>query len=243
MDSRFTPEEILTRWEAQREIKNIMARMISQDCMFRRENQGFAKYWSAREDVCLGLNEGYYQGREAVAGFYAAIEAKTRLESELLQKKFPVRLGEKTEEEIYGVGGLRYKAMEIPVVEIAGDGQTAKVIYHIHGCNTRLTAGGQVSRWERSWVACDFVMEEGAWKVWHMLYVFDIDHPSGSKWTDPEPVYEPDPVLAPVEDFVFPAPNVPAVVRERYHAGRPLTPPPEYPLPYETFAETFSYGI
>jgi hypothetical protein len=243
MDKRFTPEQILTRWEQQREVKNLMVRMISQDCLFRREHLAYETYWSRRPDVCLGVNEGYYQGADAVRGYFAAVEAQTALESRLLQQKFPTRLGDKTDEEVYGVGGLRYKAMEIPVVEIAGDGQTAKAIYHIHGCNTRLTPAGQVSYWERSWVACDLVLEDGQWRVWHLLYVTDIDHPCGTKWTDTPPVYDEDPALAAMKTVSFPAPNVAVCNRERYHGKRPLTPPPEYPLPYDTFAETFSYGI
>lgn len=243
MDPRFTPEQILERWEHQREIKNIMVRMISQDYLFRKENEAYSRYWSQREDVCLGVNEGYYRGTEAVKGYFKAIEAQTKLESALIQKKYPNRLAAKSNEEIYGVGILHYKAMEIPVVEIAGDGETAKAIYHIHGSNTRLTPAGQVSYWERAYVACDFIREDGQWRVWHMLYVYDIDHPCGTKWTDTAPVYEEDPIYAAVKDFHFPAPNVPCTVRELYSAGRKLTPPPEYPVRYETFAETFSYGI
>lgn len=243
MDPRFTPEETLTRWEAQREIKNLMARMISQDYLFRREQEAYQRYWSKADDVCLGVNEGYYQGAAAVKGYYDAIAEQTKLESALLQKKFPVRLGEKSNEALYGVGILRYKALEIPVVEIATDGKTAKAIYHVHGCNTKLTPSGQVAYWERSWIACDFLREDDAWRVWHMLYVTDIDHPCGSKWTDAASAYAEDPVLSPIKEFSFPKPNVPGTVRELYHGTRKLTPPPEYPVPYETFAETFSYGI
>ena len=68
MDSRFTPEEILTRWEQQRKIKNRMVRMISQDYLFRREHLQYKTYWSDAEDVCLGVNDGYYQGNDAVRG-------------------------------------------------------------------------------------------------------------------------------------------------------------------------------
>jgi hypothetical protein len=46
-----------------------------------------------------------------------------------------------------------------------------------------------------------------------------------------------------MKDFKFPEPNVPAVLREAYYPGRPFTESPALPEPYETFAETFSYGI
>ena len=38
-------------------------------------------------------------------------------------------------------------------------------------------------------------------------------------------------------------PNVAAPLRETYSAHRAFAPSPEVPVPYDTFAETFSYGL
>mgnify|MGYP002624411810 CR=1 FL=1 len=99
MPNAYSSEELLTRWENQREIKNIMVRMVSQDYLFRRENKAYETYWSKAEDVCLGVNNGYYKGAAAVQRYFQGIEEQTKLESALIQKKYPTRLGDKSEEE------------------------------------------------------------------------------------------------------------------------------------------------
>lgn len=245
MSQRFTTEELVGRWEDRREIANTMVRFISQDYLLRREKDMYDTYWSRAEDVCLGVNEGYYAGAEAVKGYYEALHRRTQLESELIQKKYPTRLGEKSDQEIYGVGVLRAKPLDTPVIEIAADGQTAKGIWALRAMNTDLTPSGQISYWEWGWIAADFVLEENNWKVWHLLYLQDLYIPSDASWADSfqQKVYPEDPVYAPLKEFQFPEPNIKRVVRERYHTRRPFTPTPDYPVPYETFAETFSYGI
>ena len=243
MDRRLNSEQLLDKWEKRRAIQNLMVKFFSQDYLLRREKDMYKNYWSKADDVCLAVNDGAYKGKDAVKGYYKAIEERTKLESSLIQKKYPTRLGDKTPEEVYGAGIMDMKALTAPVVEIAGDNQTAKGIWTIHGMNTKLTPGGQVSDWERGYVAADFVWEGDTWKVCHLLYVQDLDHASGYSWEEPEPVFPEDPVYAPVKEFHFPEPNVKKTVFEKYRADRPLQAPPAYPEPYETFSETFSYGM
>ena len=47
MAHSFTSEQLLSRWEDQREIKNLMGRM-SQDYTLKKEGGMFAAYWSTR---------------------------------------------------------------------------------------------------------------------------------------------------------------------------------------------------
>ncbi len=124
----FSPMELLERLEWRREIRNIMGR-ISHDYAVKQEAEVYHRYFSKREDVCLGLNDGYYKGAEAVAGYYKALGDEIKLSSELIQKLFPKELGDKTEEEIYGVGMITYLPFESQVIEIADDGQTAKGMF------------------------------------------------------------------------------------------------------------------
>lgn len=243
MSCRLNSEQLLDRWEKRREIQNLMVRFFSEDYLLRRENKMYGAYWSKAADVCLGVNNGYYQGAEAVKSYYQGLEARTRLESRLIQKKYPGRLAELSEDEVYGAGIMDMKSLVAPVVEIAGDGATAKGIWTIHGMNTKLTPAGQLGFWERAYVAADFVWEDAQWKVWHLLYVQDLDAPSGTSWTEAAPEYPDDPIFAAVRDFQFPEPNVKVTVYETYSADRPFYAPPAYPVPYETFAETFSYGL
>ena len=235
----------MDRWEDQREIKNLMARMISQDYFFRREKDMYAKYWSKAADVSLGVNDGYYFGAAAVAGYYQAIHERTVLESSLIRKKYPTRLGSLSDEEVYGVGVMRNRPLDTPVIEIAGDGATAKGIWNLHGSDVDLTPSGHVSYWEWAKIAVDFVREEGEWKVWHMLYVRDLYVPNGQSWADaaPKKAYPEDEAFAALKEFRFPEPNIKRTVYETYHNRRKAPAFPAYPEPYETFAETFSYGV
>ena len=243
MSHQWNSEELLTRWEKRRALQNLMVRFFSQDYLMRRENKMYDTYWSKADDVCLGVNNGYYQGAAAVQAYYQGLADRTALESKLIQQKYAAQVGSLSAEEAYGIGIMDMKSLVAPVIEIAADGATAKGIWTIHGMNTKLTAAGQVSYWERAYVAGDFVWEDGAWKVWHLLYVQDLDAPSGTNWADPAPEYPSDPAYAALADFRFPEPNVKMTVYETYSAARPFYAPPAYPEPYETFAETFSYGL
>lgn len=243
MSHQWNSEELLIRWEKRRALQNLMVRFFSQDYLMRRENKMYDTYWSKADDVCLGVNNGYYQGAAAVQAYYQGLADRTALESKLIQQKYAAQVGSLSAEEAYGIGIMDMKSLVAPVIEIAADGATAKGIWTIHGMNTKLTAAGQVSYWERAYVAGDFVWEDGAWKVWHLLYVQDLDAPSGTNWADPAPEYPADPAYAALADFQFPEPNVKMTVYETYSAARPFYAPPAYPEPYETFAETFSYGL
>ena len=243
MSRKLNSEELLTKWEKRRALQNLMVRFFSEDYLQHRENKMYDTYWSKADDVCLGVNNGYFQGANAVKSYYKGISDRLAQESKLIQKKYPKNLGSLSDEEVYGAGKLDMKAIVAPVIEIAGDDATAKGIWTVHGMNTKLTTGGQVSCWERAYVAVDFVWEDGQWKVWHLLYVQDLNAPSGYDWVTPMPELPADPAYAEVANLKDPEPNVKMTVYETYSANRPFYAPPAYPEPYETFSETFSYGL
>ena len=238
----FTPMELLERLEWRREIRNVMGR-ISHDYAIKQEAQVYDRYFSRREDVCLGLNNGYYKGAEAVRGYYAALGEEIRLSSSLITKMFPRELEGKTEDELYGVGMISYLPFESQVIEIADDGRTAKGIWNVRGSTSRLTAAGPVANWIFGWAAVDFVLEDGEWKILNLLLLYNVDHQCGVGFTEPEKVFEPVPEFAPMADFHLPEPNVPMTVMETFRPDRPRTRSPRCPEPYATFADTFSYGI
>ena len=238
----FTPMELLERLEWRREIRNVMGR-ISHDYAIKQEAQVYDRYFSRREDVCLGLNNGYYKGAAEVKGYYDALGEEIRLSSSLIAKMFPRELEGKTEDELYGVGMISYLPFESQVIEIADDGQTAKGIWNVRGSTSRLTAAGPVANWIFGWAAVDFVLEDGEWKILNLLLLYNVDHQCGVGFTEPEKVFEPVPEFAPMADFHLPEPNVPMTVMETFRPDRPRTRSPRCPEPYATFADTFSYGI
>ena len=54
----LTPMELLDRLEWRRQLRNIMGR-ISHDYAVKQEAKIYDRYFSCRDDVCLGLNNGY----------------------------------------------------------------------------------------------------------------------------------------------------------------------------------------
>lgn len=238
---RFSTEEMVTRWEQLRAIKNLMGRM-SADYTLKKEGEMYDKYWSGRDDVSLAVNEGWYVGKTAVADYYKALDAQISVQSRLIRDIFPKELGGKTDAELHGVGTMDYKPVDTPVIEIATDGQTAKGIWCLRGSHNKILTSGPVAYWEWGWFAADFILEEGAFKIWHLQYLQEVCRPTGHNWYDEETIYPELPEFAAAADFKFPEPTHPAVVRQRYDASRPFTPTPRVPEPYDTFADTFTYG-
>lgn len=240
---QFSTEQLLDRWEDQREIKNLMVRFAN--CfLLKKEREIFETFWShEQEDVCLGVNNGYYKGADAVRGFYGGLHEMNLLASRLLKDAFPKELGDKSDGEIYGVGSMDYKPLDTGVIELSGDGRTAKGVWTVRGSHVRITAGGPASYWEWGWFAVDLVREGGEWKIWHMLHLDDICCICGTKWHEPAAEYPPVPEFEEIGNFAMPEPTVKETLRELYHTRRARALSPRVPEPYETFGETFSYGI
>ena len=102
------PDAMLERLEWRRDIRNLMGR-ISADYSVREEGQIYARYWSRREDVCLGVNEGWYVGPDAVADYYQALDEEIMLSAKCVQKDFPEKLEGLTDEALKGVGVMSPK--------------------------------------------------------------------------------------------------------------------------------------
>ena len=237
----FSSQELLSRWEELREIKNLMGR-LSHDYVLKAVGPMYETYWSTRPDVCLGINEGWFDGPQSVAAYYANQNDRIELESRLIQAAFPEELGDKTAEEVHGVGMIDYKPVDTPVLELAEDGQTAKGLWTIRGSHSILSKGGPIAYWEWGWFAVDFILEEGEWKIWHMQYLQDVCRPCGYAWTGPEKTYRERPEYAQADAWKALEPDIPCVLHERYRADRSPSLPPRMPEPYETFSATFTYG-
>ena len=54
----LTTEQLVQRWEDQRNIKNLMGKYCN-IVILNREGEIPERFWSAREDISLGFNEGF----------------------------------------------------------------------------------------------------------------------------------------------------------------------------------------
>lgn len=227
----------MLRMEDMRAIRNLMGRM-TQEMMYKGEGNFFAAFWSTeREDVSLGVNDGWYLGPEAIGAYYEAIAKRTQLSDAVMKKRFPTLAPEG-----YGIGQMDLKPLSSDLVEVAGDGETAKGMWAVQGSDCRIGVEGPLSYWTIGIYAADFRKENGQWRLWHLLDLRDIDHPCGEKWWQPR---RERPVEAGFEDMArasLPVPSVPAALHTLWTPERVGGRMPECPQPYEHFADTFSYG-
>ncbi len=243
MSKTRTPEEQVTRWEHLRAIENIMGK-ITYYGIYCWDQKIYEELWCKKADnPCLGFNNGWYQGYKAIHDYYDARRDLMKKRTELVKAANPKEFGDKTVEEIFGVGSLDVNNMTTPIIELADDMQTAKGLWYYMQGDTNYDATGIATYHHWGWVGVDFVLEDGAWKIWHMVNAEDLNFRAGTTWVE---AAEPLPVLpeyAALADCKLPEPNVPADVYELWHDRRKQVDYHGVPQPYTTFAETFSYGI
>ena len=238
----FTTEQLTVRWEDQRAIKNLMGKYAN--CvLLNREHDIYGMFWSKRDDVTLMFNDGAYTGAASVKAYYDACHDRNALVAKLMQKRFPDVLGGKSDDEIYGVGPFKVKPMACPVIEVAGDGKTAKGLWFCQGAYNDVETCGPVANWTWGYFAADFVRTEDGWKIWHLSYTNDVDCICGQSWGKEKQPLPELPEFAELGEFKYPEYKVSKTIRTLYTPARPHTDAPRIPEPYNTFADTFSYGI
>ena len=231
------------RFEDRRDVKNLAGKYVM-SLLLKKEPTILQDLWSVREDVSLGVNGGYYAGRKALEDYYASIDAATKAKAQVLKQVFPEDLGEYSDEKLYGRGPMEIRSLDNAIIEIADDGKTAKGFFYVFGLVTDITVRGPISNWVLGSCCFDFIREDGAWKIWHVLYLEDVNTPAGKKWGDPKAVeaFPEMPEFAAMADVAVAGPNEPRELRTLYTGARPFTKLPKVPEPYDTFANTFSYG-
>ncbi|MGI5971252.1 MAG: nuclear transport factor 2 family protein [Oscillospiraceae bacterium] len=83
-------------------------------------------------------------------------------------------------------GRLYLHEMVTPLIEVAGDCQTAKCLINTMGCETGPgETEGNVSLWAFSRYRWNFAKEDGEWKIWNMrLYITFLTPFAGGGWTE-----------------------------------------------------------
>lgn len=240
----FTTEELADRWMDLREIQNMMGKYVYYK-QLKDEIKLVDDFWSARDDISLGLNNGYYTGREAVSGYYRAVDENTKIRTEHMKNLFPKHFKDKSLEEMHGVGSIEVDALTTCVLELAEDGETAKGLWYVLGEDTNIHPEGPYSYHGYGYIAGDFIREGDDWKAWHLLDVVDLNTPVGVNWTKPFDAPEVLPEFAALGDKLkaLPEPTVKTCIHEVYRVDRPTAPLVRIPEPYVSFSDTFSYGI
>ena len=241
MSKHYTAEQYADRCMIIREVQNVVGKVAH--CDMLADYDLSPNFWSKAEDICRGVNDGYFKGREAVLGYYAQKLENAKKLTRLVMEKWADHkdVKGKTEAEMFGAGYVKGTDMHTPIIEVAEDMKSAKALWQFQAADTRVTAKGPLSVWKIGYMAADLVEEDGEWKIKNLLYALDIDHPCAEPWTEASK-YQDDPEYAAFA-IPEPVPNVKAEVYKSYSVDRPYQEPPRMPEPYATLAETFSYGI
>lgn len=200
-------EHELERVKAVNEILNLLSKM--QYFHMVNNDDGVASLFAKRADTRLYFGElGYWVGADA-----------------------PVK-GGKTFEGMDKAGMMALHLMVNPVIEVAGDGKTARGIFIASGIvamKSRET-GKPNAMWEWNRYGIDFIKEDGKWKLWHH-HIFPLFQMGWNEnWAEHFEKKKEGGMPIPIKtDF----PGTPADVFYSPDAELPLAPAP--PGPYETF--------
>jgi len=82
------------------------------------------------------------------------------------------------------IGTMFVHTLATPIIEVAGDCQTARGIWASPGYETQISASGPQGFWCWGSYSADFILESGKWKVWHLKWwrTFRCDY--HKCWTD-----------------------------------------------------------
>jgi hypothetical protein len=240
-NTQYSTEQLAKRFIDQREIQNVMGKYVF-TTMICRHADVVGRFWAKADGAVLGLNDGWYIGREDIDGYYKSVSANTEKKTGLMKKLFPKEFEARSDEEAFGAGVMCPKPITTPVIEVAADGNTAKGLWQVMGVDSDITARGPVSIWRWGYMAADFVLEGDEWKVWHLQMFDDLIAPVGSSWAS-DADYPILPDFEELASLTVESPTLSCSLYTAYHPERLFTAPPEIPQPYDTFVETFSYGI
>ncbi len=193
-------------------------------------------------------------GLQTVRNAYGKENQKNReLALKAMQKVMPEL---KLEESNLGAGHeWAMHTNTTPVIEVAGDGKTAKGIWYSPGMGLMANIEGDDAKvgsvffWEK--YAGDFILEDGKWKIWHLQMAYDftpglpesmienlsVINGAADHEEDTGPMREAGERM----EGLPPGFKKPAYSYPVYSPSRPGLIYPRIPEPYYTFSETFSY--
>lgn len=231
-------EEILRIWDVEN-IKKLMAKRFYYNTNDWREKE-LEELWVSQPEntitASFGTNWGYYVGMDEIRGYYVdkhAAEVHAHLER--------IAAADPTVtvcEENLNIGCCTNRPISTGLIRLAGDGKTARGLWYSIGHQTISEPDGTAdARWILEKCAADFIREDGAWKIWHIVFANDICLEVGADYAD-YPVY-PEPGYNPLE-VEFGDPTIKMLTHDGTFNWWDNYPAP--PAPYYTFDPENSYG-
>lgn len=215
------------------------------------QNEFELALFSSRSDVSWGENNGFWVGIGSIRR-YRLEWAKLKRSRDLVvtKNRFP-EIDSRPEN--VGSGSFAMHTLTTPVIEIAGDRETAKAMWYSPGIVIEASlssASGFVAYWSWQKYAVDFVREERQWRFWHLSVYTDwrtefSTSPVSASLKIPDDTRTVDLEAKKVANASLRDMRTPDIRHEIYNAWFPGRVPrmhPEPPVPYETFSQTCSYG-
>ena len=81
-------EHLVERWEDRRDVKNQMGKFMHY-LLLKKEAAIVDDLWSSRDDICYGVNGGWYVGQEQVRSYFGWFPGYTAKVAQCLKAKFP----------------------------------------------------------------------------------------------------------------------------------------------------------
>ncbi|MBP2643284.1 MAG: hypothetical protein H6Q67_1171 [Firmicutes bacterium] len=245
MSRELTIEEKIQRALDIQEVQNVMSKHAYYHGLGLNIEE-LENIWTQKApNASFAQNTGYWVGYDSIMYAYGTIHlANQKVALANLQKNYP-----SVSDDDLGAGTLIMHTLTTPIIEIAGDGQTAKGLWYTPGQVTEIGGDGYPSAmwiWEKYGV--DFVKEDGEWKIWHMQICTDCTCPvaGDTSWVTTVTTSAAPAVSAVLKDTetqgVSPTPDIEVTTYNSYSNTQVPQNFPKFPEPYWTFSETFSYG-
>lgn len=142
-----------------------------------QEEQAFEKLWSRQESIAYVSCGKGYRGQEHVREFFVTSRQKQRAEKlPLLAERFPDQV--KNAPEYLGAGDYEMHWLTTPYIRVANDLKTAKGAWWSPGIISEADIDGSLKSYVRTInYGCDFILEDGAWKIWHLREFAEFSYP------------------------------------------------------------------
>lgn len=209
MVSQERKEKLLAavcRLEDYQEIQNLMGRATAA-LNFRQADKILSFFALEEEDVSLEYaDEGVFEGRKPVEAVVRDIIAKPPKKGEMLDMQ-----------------------LTTPMIEVAGDRQTAEGLWWCPGAGSVVEEGCEPRAiWAWGMAAVDFIRGRNGWKIWHLHYFRYIRCSYEKGWVeDTSMIHRPNTAMHPLsKPCTYHNPYSPNSVREGI---------PACPRPYETY--------
>ena len=187
-------------------------------------------------DVSFEHMMGRFEGQESVREFfYVHYPAIGEAHYKEMIKMYP-EIEKLDKNESLWIGSNLMHMLTTPVIEVAGDGKTAKAVWYSPGFITIAVAGKLRPSWFFERYAVDFIKEDEEWKIWHQRVMTDFRTSYDKSWVETS-----------TQRMGSPAPRPRSNLIQRdnpYEEYSPLTIPryePGPPKPYETFDDVGRY--